>query len=369
MTVAGIESRRLTQVLPILLCALAAGCSREEPPRGIEDVQAASGKPVETVTVARGNIETWITVAGTVEGAVQYPVVSQNSLPVTALPRREGERVRAGDVVVRLAQQAPSPMYLSYERTRALLDDARRDLERARRLHAEGAISQQELDKADMAVRVQEADLRDAGGSLDLVALRSGVLTRLLVETGETVDAGKPVAWIADTDSVLVKFDAGSRQAAALARGQPVRWRAPDGSVREGKLVSLELSADPVTHLRRGEAGFGNADGALVPGLLVDLQVRTGRRAAALLVPAAALVATAGGGTELFVAEPDRSGGFVARRRAVQTGLAATDTVEVLAGLAEGDLVVLHGQSRLAEGERVNVLAADGSPVAGGGAR
>lgn len=346
------KTRIIVAVVVVLTAAAFAlrfqALGRMQAPASLESVQATLGKPVEVVAADRGDIERWVSLAGTVEGVVQYAVTSTNALRIAAIPVREGETVRAGEVVVRLAREAPTPMVHSYGRARATYDNQVKDVQRLRALHAQGAISDQALDQAETRLRLAEADLQDVEGSTSLVAPQAGVVAAIVVNPGDTAEAGEPLVWIARTDEVKVCFVAGSRQAVNLATGQPAVWSAPDGSRREGTVTRLDLRADPKTHLLAGEALFSNPDGRLVPGLLVTLRIRIDARAGVVRVPAPALVP----GPAVFVVEE----GNVARLRPVTIGAAATDVVEITGGLAAGELVVRFGQHGLADGDLVRTV-------------
>jgi membrane fusion protein (multidrug efflux system) len=350
---------RILAVVAVLLLIAVFGIrfrqlGRTEALASVRSVQEAEGIPVETVTAERGALARWINLAGTVEGTVQYPVVSNNALRVVAVPVREGDPVRAGDVIIRLAREAPTPMVHSYQKARAAHDSALKDARRLRNLYAEGAVSEQTLDAAETALAVAAADLQDAEDSTALLASEDGVVASILVTEGETVETGEPLAWVARTDSVKVRFAAGSLQALALAVGQGARWTAPGGTQAvDGVLHQLDLMADPETHLLEGEALFANPDGRLVPGLLVSIRVRTAHREDALVVPGRCLVQTDGGDAVWIV---DGEGG--AALRPVTTGLQTTDRVEIVDGLDAGELVVLHGQTLLSEGVKVKRVGA-----------
>lgn len=316
----------------------------------VRSVQSEQGVPVETVAVVRDDLERWLTLAGTVEGRVQYPVVSNNALRVVGLPVAEGDHVEAGDVVVRLASEAPSPMYHSVDQARARYQQALTDVRRLRNLLREGAISQAELDAAETTLEVLAADLQNAEGSTVLTASESGVVARILITEGQTARAGAPLVWIINTDEVLVKFTAGSRQALRLAEGQPTRWIAPDGQPWSGQLSHLDLMANPVSHLLGGEVRFTNPGGLLVPGLLVSFDVRTDLRQDTLLLPAGCLV-DHDGQDAVWVA------GDTATLTPVTVGLRGTDQVEVLAGVQEGSPVVRHGQTLLTDGVKIKAVA------------
>ncbi|MFO7655225.1 MAG: efflux RND transporter periplasmic adaptor subunit [Candidatus Krumholzibacteriia bacterium] len=363
------SSRRLAVVALVAIVAVAVFGVRfltmgeEENPASIASVQAREGKPVEVVAAARGSIEVWSNLAGTVEGLVQSPIVSQNSMEVVEVVRREGDRVQAGDVVLRLAREAPTPMYHSYARSLAVLEDAQREYERMQNLFEEGAVSRQALDRAETALAVAREDLRNARRGTELTASHAGVVTAVRVKEGETAQVGRPLAYVARVDTVRVRFEAGSRQALALAEGQLAVWRLPEQDLeRAGEIVKLDLAADPQTHLLAGEARFPNPDRRLLPGLLVSFDVRTAERTDVITVPTAALVATDTGAAVYLIREQAGEGGdrATARLQPVEVGLRTTDEVEITGGLAAGDLVVVYGQRQLEDGDLVRVVGRRG---------
>ena len=323
----------------------------------IRSIQETEGIPVETVAAATGDLEVWNTMAGTVEGIVQYPVVSTNSIQVMDVLRREGDHVNRGDVIVRLEKTSPNPMLHSYARSKAVYDDALSDVRRMRVLYEEGAISAQQLEKAEMALKIAESDLVNARAGTDLVADRDGIVTSVTVNPGDMANNGSPVAWVARTDTVIVKFEAGSRQAMVLERGQRAVWFSSEtGEAGEGVISRLDLSADPETRLLAGEAVFANPDQRLLPGLLVSFRVLTGERQGVLKVPVGSLIQD-NGEYRVYVVEDDGTGKKVSRLRAVEPGLRTSDEVEIISGLEPGENVVTFGQTRIEDGSFVKVIS------------
>lgn len=330
--------------------------SRAGSVESIESIQQKEGKPVETARASRGDLDVWTTLAGTVEGIVQYPIISTNSIQVMDVLRNEGDWVNSGDVVIRLEKAAANPMLHSYERSRVVYEDALRDVRRMRNLFNEGAVSEQMLDKAEMALKIAESDLQNAREGIDLVADYPGIVQSVLVEKGEMANNGSILVWVARTDTVKIAFEAGSRQAMILAPGQRAVWKnSYSGEAGEGEVGRIDLAADPETHLLGGEAVFPNPEGRLMPGLLVSFSVLTGERSGVLKIPAGCLK-EANGGYEVYVVEKDSAGLSKVRLQAVETGLRTADEVEVVSGLTEGDVVVRFGQSKLEDGDPVKTV-------------
>jgi RND family efflux transporter MFP subunit len=322
----------------------------------ISSVQETEGKPVEVVAAVVGDLESWTTLAGTVEGAFQYPVVSTNSITVTGVVKKEGDRVKPGEVVIRLEKTAPNPMLHSYNRSLALYQDALADAERMRNLYGEGAISKQVLDKAELALEVAKSDLVNARESTDLVAPYAGIVTSVLVKEGEMASSYEALMWIARTDSVLVRFKAGSRQAMVLRAGQKAIWESRmNGDSGAGVVSKLDLAADPTSHLVNGEALFPNPGRKLMPGILISFRALTGERRGVVKIPTDCLIESQGK-LSVYVVRDGKDGKSFAALRALKTGLRTTDEVEIIGGLAKGDRVVKFGQALLEAGDLVKIV-------------
>ncbi len=330
---------------------------KKEPVPSIRSIQESEGKPVEVALAELGDIEIWTTLAGTVEGCFQYSIVSSNSIRVLEVTKMEGERVKAGDVLIRLDKTAPNPMLHSYNRSKVLYDDALIEVKRMRTLYEEGAISKQMLDKAELALEVARSNLMDATESVNLVASHAGIVTSVIAEEGKMADAYDPLMWIANTDSVKIVFEAGSRQAMELTVGQRAVWSSRGtGRSGTGRVSKLDLAADPKTHLVAGEACFPNGGGGLMPGFLVSFRALTSERVGVVKIPIACLVEADDLAYQVFVAERSADGKVNARLRRIETGLRANDEVEVTSGLSEGELVVQFGQTLLDDGDPVNIV-------------
>jgi len=353
--------RRILWVLVVIVVAAFALrfwlLGQRETLASIRSVQESEGKPVEVVTVSRGDLEVWTTLAGTVEGCFQYPAMSTNSIPVLEVVKQEGDRVGKGDILIRLEKTAPNPMLHSYDRSKAIYDDALADARRMRALYEEGAVSKQMLDKAELALEVARSDLVNASESINITATHSGIVMSVIAEEGEMADAYEPLMWIANTDSVKIVFEAGSRQAIALEVGQRAVWSSRGtGLSGTGYISRLDLAADPKTHLVKGEACFPNGDGRLMPGLLVSFAALTGESRGVLKIPTRCLVSSKDDGYRVFVAERTAEGSYRARLRNIETALIAGDEVEVLSGLDEGEFVVQFGQTLLSDQDLVKIV-------------
>jgi RND family efflux transporter, MFP subunit len=174
-----------------------------------------------------------------------------------------------------------------------------------------------------------------------LVAPRDGVLTELMVREGSTVMPGMPLARINGLSTVWAEAEVPESQVTLLSVGSRVTAQssALPGKVFEGEIQTLLPEVNPSTRTRRARVELDNPEQQLVPGMVVQMQLRPIEARSALLVPTEALIYT---GTRTLVMVAEAEGSF--HPVEVEAGLEVGDKTEIRHGLAQGQQVVLSGQ-------------------------
>jgi RND family efflux transporter MFP subunit len=134
-----------------------------------------------------------------------------------------------------------------------------------------------------------------------------------------------------------------------LSIGAPVIVRIDvyPGEEWQGTVVRLGAELDPDTRTLIVEAEIDNSQGRLRPGLFGRLEVSRRVLSEALLVPLASVVDYEREKV-LYVVESD-----VAHRRTIELGPTVGERVVVVSGLEPGEHVVVSGQQRVADGQKV----------------
>lgn len=246
---------------------------------------------------------------------------------------------------------------------------AERERERIGKLRAEGLSTQQQLEQAEQNLALARTELEAAGRmkeSLDrLVAKRgavdgskpgapirfpleapiAGTVIEVLGVTGLTVAAGNPVFRILDSSRIWVEgrvseFDVSFISEAPGAVGEfaalPARRFELHGT-RAGKpYIGQEVDSSSRTLLVRYE--LENADGAVRPGMLAELQISTGEHEAPVAIPTEAVVMEQGLPTAFVMLE-----GELFQKRDLELGAKDGAWVEVLRGIEPGERVATRG--------------------------
>jgi RND family efflux transporter MFP subunit len=315
----------------------------------VDEIRARTGIPVEVAVVAEGPLVVRREFTGALRGIQSSTIRAKTGDEILDIPVRVGQRVRAGQVVLRQSSQGSMA---SVQQAEAAHEQARRTVERMRPLHERGAISDQDWDNAQTGLRVAEANLEAARRSVDLVSPIAGVVTDILSTCGSMPEAGDPLMRISDLSRVQVLLQVSPEQARELRLNQTATVPAHGLT---GAVSRVALQANPVSRLMEVELtfpGVGTDSVRAVPGTLVTAQIEVGQRAHTLLVPRAAVR----DGVAWVV---DAEG--VAHRREVTAGLEGGGLVEVVSGLAAGERVVVAGASLLSDGARTRIVGSAAS--------
>jgi len=339
---------------------------REEVPVNVV-VMPVEKAPLPDAILLPASVEPYksVTVSAEVPGSVDWIGVE------------EGERVEEGTAIARIDSRT---LKAELDRAESALKLAESGFNRARRLFAENAISEDEFEQRKSQMEVaralhEAARIRFEKGSI--AAPSAGILNRRYVEPGEYVNVGDPIADIVRVDRVKVVIDVPEKEITFIEVGEPlavltdaepgggdlsdigepfsslVARSMPEGkSLRIGTVTYRSVVAAPGTHTYRVEVTVANPDLALLPGRIVRAVVLRRIIPDAISVPLRAILPREGRAVAYV-----RDG---ARAKEVEVTLGITDgrNIEVKSGLQAGDALIIEGQRQLKDGQAVVVREA-----------
>jgi membrane fusion protein (multidrug efflux system) len=282
---------------------------------------------------------------------------------ITALNFTDGGPVRQGQLLVQFDDQLQQA---EVQQMQAQLAIAQANYQRTQELVAEKFLAQQTLDTSAANLKVAQAQLALARARLARMAVRApfdGTAGIRLVNVGDYVKDGADLVALEDARQMLVDYRLPERYGGRVKPGQSVELTL---DALPGRSFKAAVEAiDPLLDTNGRSVGVRAL--LLAPG---RASLRTGMSAhvttvfsvneAALVVPEEAVLPQ--GGKQFVIQLVAPPGGtampadsqFVSRRQEVKLGLRRAGRVEIVAGLALGDTVVVAGQQRLQK---------DGSPV------
>ena len=286
---------------------------------------------------------------------------------ITQLNFSDGQRVRKGQLLVQLDDQLPRAQV---QQSRAELSIARANHKRNQELVAQGFISQRSVDESAANLEVAEAKLALAEATaqrLRILAPFDGVAGIRGVNVGDYLKDGADIVNVEDLDAVYVDFRLPERLQNKVKTGQTARvaFDALPGVQYSAVVLAInpQIDADGRSLAVRG--CIDNRRLQLRPGMFARVTAVFGERSDANVVPEEAIVPDGAAPYVLRVVAGTEEGSQVAKRTTVRLGARTPGFVEVVEGLAPGDVVVTAGQQRLQrDGMAVRVVEL-GQPSAG----
>lgn len=300
-----------------------------------------------------------ITAVGSARGARSVILGAEVEGQVTAINVAAGQMVEAGVVVVELDSQAAQ---IVLDRATLILGDAQATQARVAQLQVRGAVTDLQVQEADLALKTAGLQAREAQFELDrhrIVAPISGWVGILDLDVGDRVTPGVEITRLEDRSSLIVDFRVPERVVSRLKLGGAVSATplADPALTLEGRITALDNRVDEASRSLLVQAAIPNADDALRSGMAFSIALQfTGAN-----YPAVDPLAIQWGAAGAFV-------WIVRDGKAVQLPVRIvqrnSDAVLIAADLLPGDQVVTEGVQALRPGVDVTVVPSDGAEAA-----
>ncbi len=321
---------------------------------------AGGGVTVEAIKVATASLPQSITTVGSLRSDESITVRPEVAGRIGFIGFKEGQPVAKGTVLIRL-DASVNEAELAQARANLVL--AKSKYERAVDLAKSNFISGQARDEAENNYKVAQAALQLVEARLAKTEIRapfSGVIGLRQVSVGDYVKEGADLVNLESIDPLKVDFRVPEVYLRQVKVGQvlQVQLDAQPGRIYEGRVYAINPLVDAAGRSIVIRAQVGNAETTLRPGMFARVRLITDQRQDALIVPEQALVPQ---GTEQFVF---RILDGKAQRVKIEIGQRGDGKVEIVQGLAAGDLVVTAGQLKLRDGVPVVIARPNGADAA-----
>jgi len=279
---------------------------------------------------------------------------------------RLGDEVKKGQKLVTLTSSELARAQAGYLRAEAERRKSRLSLHRLKGLEKEKIISLARLQQAQSNDQVSHANLAAAKAALSSYGMNSTAIKQLIktnqygqltlyapasgtvvaddFRTGQHIAAGTRLLQIADESTVWVELKLSQSQMHGIKAGRSaIISTKDDDQYFHGKVINIHHQLDAVTRTVGVRLEVQNPDDALHPGMFVQAELEAGSGEVALLLPVQAIQRQ---GSELIVFIEEEPGHF--ERREVIIGRASMGMAPVIAGIKEGESVVVKGAFILA---------------------
>jgi membrane fusion protein (multidrug efflux system) len=305
---------------------------------------------------------------------------------------QEGSEVKAGEV---LYQIDPAPFHAALDSARAALGRSEANLptirlraERYRGLLSEKAVSQQDYDDKEAALKQAEADIEYWKAAVETARINlgytrvtapiAGRIGKSNVTDGALVTAYQPLALatIQEIDPIYVDVPQSTSELLRLKRRleeghlnqdgpnqKKVKLTLEDGAAYpfNGTLQFRDVTVDPTTGSVILRVVFPNPEGVLLPGMFVRAVVKEGTNEHAILIPQQAVSRDPKGNPVTLIVDGEGK----VQQRMLTLDRAIGDKWLVSSGLSPGDRLIIEGMQRVRPGASVSVVPFNDGPKDG----
>jgi len=324
----------------------------------IAPAAAADAPALKTAIVQYREVEQTYAAEGVVEAVKQSTVAAQISGRVVAVNFDVGDRVKKGQVIVRIdateVNQAYAAAQAQVAQADATLRNAKAQYERTQKLVEQKFVSPAALDKAQadyLAAQAQRAAAEAGGGQAaatrgyaTVIAPYSGVVSARHVELGEMAVPGKPLMTGFDPGELRVTASLPQYQLDAVRKAARASVEFPALNRRtQASRMAILPAADAQTHTTQVRLDLPAGIEGLYPGMFARAYFAVGK-VKKLLIPASAVALR----SEVAGAYVVGEAGEIRFRQLRLGEAAAGEEVEVLAGLTPGEKLALDPIAALA---------------------
>lgn len=313
---------------------------------------------VEVIAVRSANLQDDVSAVGSIRSNQSVMLRPEVSGRIAAINFTDGQPVTKGQILVALDD---SVNRAETAQARAELELAQNNLKRTQELAERKFVSERARDEASSNVRVLEAKLRLSEtrlAKMTVLAPFDGVVGIRSISVGDYVKDGADLVNLEDVSQVKADFRLPERYQPQVRRGQIIELMAdalPDRRFR-ATVEAINPMLDVAGRAVAIRAVATNTNGALRPGMFARVRLIFSEKKGVLMVPEEALVPE---GSKVYLY---RVVDGKAMRSEVKTGLRREAEVEILSGVALGDMIVTSGQLRLQrDAMPVRVMGAPGA--------
>lgn len=355
-------TRRTVTALVFALALACGGTPPAAPPGPDSTVLQAD----DVVRVERRPIATGPRLSGTLEPRERAVLRAETAGSIVGLRAELGDRVEVNQVLARIDNSAAGSGFASaqssVESAQQSVKLAERELQRVRTLVAAGALSPREQEVAESQLVQARAGLAGAraqlaaqGVQVDATVVRSpiaGVVSSRDVSDGDVVSPGLPLFTVIEPSSLRLEAGVPASAVRMLSAGTPVYFTVQGYAEKkfEGRVDRVAPAVDAASRQIPVLVSIPNEGGELLAGLFAEGRVATERRDG-FVVPTDAVETQGPRPWVLKVV-----GGRVEKAE-IEVGLVddQSDTVEIVSGVAEGDVLVLSNARDVEPGSAVEV--------------
>lgn len=339
--------------------------TKKEKTLPVAEAHKTSVKVEQAKTIANGAA---LSFKATLEPVDEGIVSSKVGGKVVSILFQDGKQVTQGEPLVELDDRELRNQLKAAEtdlqKLKINLETSQHDYDRYQQLFDSDAIPKVDLENAETVLNNAKADLESANVKIQnlkdslqdtvIEAPISGTMDEKNVSLGQYVSPGTVLGKVKNVASLNAVIQVNQDDAEYIKVGQKAQVKLSEhGSVYEGVVKSIGVSADPSARVFNCKVQIENKNQLLHPGVYATVDIVTDQQKKMLVLPIGALSGSEGE-YSVFIIENG-----VARKRSVNIGEIDQQLAEVKSGIKEGEKVIVTNLNTLQDGDEV-VIAGQG---------
>ena len=313
-------------------------------------------KLVTTNVVGKKDFKHFVEIQGSVQADDMVDVTSETAGRVINLRVKEGDLIRKGQLVAKLDLEALKKQMAELEKS---LELANTVFERQSRLWEQNIGSEiQYLEAKNTKERLEKSmeTLNFQLSKSDVYAPISGVVERVIVQSGELASPGFPIVQILNTNKLKVVANVPENYLKAVRQGEKVNVSFPALELEQEARVSLiGRMIDPSNRTFTVEAKVSGNSQLIKPNLLAIMMINDFSQDNVVTIPVELVQQEVGGKSYVFVKDSSNDGD-IAKKVYIQTGRSFDNEIVVSSGLNGGEEIIIDGARNISNDELIKVV-------------
>lgn len=334
------------------LIALIYGCNNNETQVISQNEQRI---PVNVIKVTIGKTNSGLSYSGTIEPFQSVPLTFQSNGTVEKVLADAGDAVKKGQLLATLDN---TDIQNIYNISLAKYQQAKDAYDRLKSVHEQGSLP-------DIKWIEMETNLSQAKSSLDisrnnlnkcnLYAPQKGIIGKRNIEPGMSALTVTSAPFeLVNIESVYVKISVPENEIGKIKKGMKALFRvsALGNHEFEGYITKISPIADAISRTYEAKILVNNKDEAIKPGMVCDVTVNQQIEKEVLLIPFQCVSKDAQGKPFVFTVDTINK---KAKKQTIEKGNYYGNSLEVLSGLVQGQIIVSEGKEKLADNSLISL--------------
>ncbi len=338
-------------IIPAIALSMLIACNPKENQDSLPGTKPIT---VTTVIVKKEKVVTGLRYSGTVEAYQSIPLNFQTTGTVEKVLVEPGDVVQKGQLVATLDQTDAKSLY---DITLSQYQQAKDAYDRLKTVHDKGSLPEIKWVEMESKLEQAQSSLNLAKNNLEkcnLYAPVNGMVGRRNIEPGMSsisiVSAPLELVYI---KQVYVKISVPENEVARIIKGMKASFTVSALNDKEfkGEVSNISPVADKISRTYEAKILVQNPELALKPGMVCDVKMETTMEKEVILVPNQSVSKDNENRVYIYVVDPSEKR---AKKQVIKTGQYLDSGLEVVSGLAAGQLIVNEGKEKLSDNSLIS---------------